>query len=61
MIIVQNMEQLKNLYDPYAFTNHDFCFDYDTNNSLKMHHKPMRRKPFKKKHIILDEYTNIKL
>ena len=55
------MEQLKNLYDPYAFTNHDFCFDYDTNNSLKMHHKPMRRKPFKKKHIILDEYTNIKL
>lgn len=36
---------------------------YKSNNWLKLHHEPMRRKPFKKEvklRLILDEFANIK-
>lgn len=54
MIIMQNIQQLKSAYEPYAFSQKNFLHDYETNNWLKMHGKPMRRKPFKRtKNMIL--------
>lgn len=60
MIIMQNIQQLKSAYVPYAFSSNDFIHDYETNNWLKLHGRPMRRKPFKRKFAILDEYGNLK-
>lgn len=46
------MEDLKRAYPvDQRNVNHK----YKTNNWLKMHKKPMRRKPFKKLYLIMDE------
>lgn len=60
-IIMQNMQQLKSAYEPYAFSQKNFLHDYEANNWLKAHGIPMRRKPFKRKFVAvaLDEYNNI--
>ena len=60
-IIMQNMQQLKSAYEPYAFSHKNFPHDYEANNWLKVHGIPMRRKPFKRKFvtIALDEFSNI--
>lgn len=61
VIIMQNMQQLKSAYEPYAFSHKNFLHDYKVNNWLKAHGIPMRRKPFKRKFvtIALDEFSNI--
>ena len=58
---MQNMQQLKSAYEPYAFLHKNFLQDYEANNWLKAHGIPMRRKPFKRKFvtIALDEFSNI--
>lgn len=60
-IIMQNIQQLKSSYEPYAFSHKNFLHDYEANNWLKAHSIPMRRKPFKRKFvtIALDEFSNI--
>lgn len=32
---------------------------YESNNWLKQHHLPMRRKPYKREYIIMDEFINL--
>ena len=56
MIIMQNIQQLKKAYESYAFSSKDFMHDYKTNNWLKRHSHPMRRKTFKRKFVVLDEF-----
>lgn len=41
---MQNMQQLKSAYEPYAFSHKNFLQDYEANNWLKAHGIPMRRK-----------------
>ena len=36
-IIMQNMQQLKSAYEPYAFSHKNFLHDYKANNWLKTH------------------------
>lgn len=59
-IIMQNMQQLKSAYDPYAFSHKNFLQDYEANNWLKAHGIPMRRRPLKRKFVAvaLDEYNS---
>ena len=58
VIIMQNIQQLKSSYEPYAFSHKNFLHDYEANNWLKAHSIPMRRRPFKRKFVAvaLDEF-----
>lgn len=51
VIIMQNIQQLKSSYEPYAFSHKNFLHDYEANNWLKAHSIPMRRRPFKRKFV----------
>ena len=52
-IIMQNIQQLKSSYEPYAFSHKNFLHDYEANNWLKAHSKPKRKKPFKRKFVTI--------
>lgn len=52
----------QNLHDiqrAYTGSNNSFHHTTKSNNWLKLHHEPMRRKPFKRQCTILDEFNNI--
>ena len=55
--VISNVEELQAIFCKLQErSNHK----YKANNWLKIHKKPMRRKPFKRKFVILDEYGNLK-
>lgn len=60
MILCESLAALRKAYEPYSFSDELFLHDYETNNWLKMHRKPMRRKPFVRKRIrfACDEFNN---
>jgi len=58
VLIRQSLDQLSNMYPRNCRSvNHE----YSANNWLKTHGKPMRRKPFKSKFMMLDEFQNVSL
>lgn len=56
-IFNQSLEQLKDMY-PISYRSNDH--KYKTNNWLKNHGNPTRRRPFKKEILLLDEYSMIR-
>lgn len=52
VMVTQNIEDIKKAYPVwYRGINHK----YKTNNWLKMHGEPMRRKPFEREYMFMDE------
>lgn len=60
IIIEQSLNTLRNLYNIDRFHEHVRSWDHRTrsNNWLKLHGNPMRRKPFKQDFLLLDEWHN---
>lgn len=55
--IVQNLEDLKKCYS--NFTPRSFEHKFKANNWLKLHGKKMRRKPFKRDYMMIDEFWKL--
>lgn len=55
--VLQDIDVLKQRYPRTNITDIDFI--RHPNNWLKRHGKPMRRKPFKRKYLMLDEFANL--
>lgn len=55
MVVTHSLSEseLKKLKTKFHFRNLNHT--YKSNNWLKRHHEPMRRKPFKREYAILDE------